>query len=161
MAFDALVTNPGRLRILTALAVEPHVEFVRLRALTELSDGNLSCHARRLASAGLVGIDKAIEHGKPVTRLMLTPDGRAALETHVRRLMSALSHRRIGQAASHPRQTALPPEQQAGRIDLGRPAARPRTGQAGQIRAEIAPVKSEPHPTEVAAAESAADDWID
>lgn len=100
MSFNALIANPGRLSILTALAVEPEVEFVRLRRVTNLTDGNLSCHARRLASAGFVDIDKSFRQGKPVTSVKLTPQGRAALESHVRRLMAAMSHRRLDSGLS-------------------------------------------------------------
>jgi hypothetical protein len=52
MPFDALVANPGRLRILTALVAEPRQEFVRLRERTRLTDGNLATHAKRLCGAG-------------------------------------------------------------------------------------------------------------
>lgn len=90
-SFDTLVANPGRLRILTALASEPRQEFVRLRNLTRLTDGNLSTHARRLAIGGLVAIHKSIQNGKPVTRLDLTPTGREALESHARGVLAALS----------------------------------------------------------------------
>jgi DNA-binding MarR family transcriptional regulator len=145
MAFDALVTNPGRLRILTALAVEDHVEFVRLRRLTQLSDGNLSCHARRLASAGLVAINKAFRDGKPVTRLMLTSDGRAALEGHVRRLMAALSHRRLG-----PIPTDDTPSEPPG----GAPRGRRHAQQESVEPVGVAPVS----PAEL---EPLVDDWVD
>ena len=90
MPFDPLVTNAGRLRILTALAAEPAQAFVRLRTATGLTDGNLATHARRLASAGFVMIEKTIADGKPLTTLHLTPDGRAALASHARAVMSAL-----------------------------------------------------------------------
>ena len=59
MGFDALVANAGRLNILTALAVEERQEFVQLRQRTALTDGNLACHARRLATAGLIEINKS------------------------------------------------------------------------------------------------------
>jgi DNA-binding MarR family transcriptional regulator len=95
MAFDALVANPGRLSILTALAVEEQQEFVQLRQRTSLTDGNLACHARRLAAGGLIEIDKSFRGGKPVTRLTLTIAGRTALETHARRVLAAISHRRV------------------------------------------------------------------
>ena len=98
MAFDAIVTNPGRLRILTALAVEEQQEFVQLRAKTSLTDGNLSSHARRLHTAGMIDIDKTFRDGKPVTQFRLTPEGRSALESHVRRLMAALSTRKLPDA---------------------------------------------------------------
>jgi DNA-binding MarR family transcriptional regulator len=88
--FDALIANPGRLRILTALAAVPSQEFVRLRSATALTDGNLATHARRLRSAGFLAIDKAFRDGKPVTTISLTPHGRSALKRHVDRLVLAL-----------------------------------------------------------------------
>jgi len=91
MAFDALVTNAGRLRILTALAGQGAQEFVALRKLTGLSDGNLSAHARRLEAGGLVDIQKAFRAAKPVTSIHLTPAGRAALEGHAKAVMAAVA----------------------------------------------------------------------
>src|SRR5579864_302444 len=95
MSFDPLVANAGRLQILTALAVEECQEFVQLRRSTQLSDGNLASHARRLRSAGLIAVEKQFREGKPVTSFTLTTDGRKALETHTRRLVAAISHRRL------------------------------------------------------------------
>jgi DNA-binding MarR family transcriptional regulator len=90
MTFDPVVANPGRLRILTALANDPRQPFVQLRNVTGLTDGNLATHARRLQSAGLVAIEKSIEHGKPLTTLHLTSQGRDALARHVRSLLDVL-----------------------------------------------------------------------
>ena len=90
MPFDNLIANAGRLRILTALAVENRQEFVRLRQMTLLSDGNLSAHARRLHSAGLLDIAKSFRDGKPVTTFQLTDDGRRRLTEHVRQLLAAV-----------------------------------------------------------------------
>jgi DNA-binding MarR family transcriptional regulator len=91
MSFDSLIANPGRLRILTALASEARQPFVQLRGRTGLTDGNLATHARRLASAGLIAIEKRIDEGKPVTTLELTTIGREALERHARELVAALA----------------------------------------------------------------------
>ena len=88
---DGLIANAGRLRILTTLAGSGGAEFVALRQATQLTDGNLATHARRLQSAGLISIDKQFRDAKPVTRFTLTPHGRAALESHVRALMHAIS----------------------------------------------------------------------
>ena len=95
MAFDPLVANAGRLRILTALAVEERQEFVQLRRATQLTDGNLAAHARRLQTAGFIAVDKQFRQGKPVTSFVLTGEGRRALETHTRRLVAAISQRRL------------------------------------------------------------------
>jgi DNA-binding MarR family transcriptional regulator len=95
MSFDPLVANAGRLRILTALAVEETQEFVQLRQTTQLTDGNLASHARRLHTAGMIAVEKHFREGKPVTSFALTTDGRKALEQHTRRLIAAISHRRL------------------------------------------------------------------
>jgi DNA-binding MarR family transcriptional regulator len=95
MAFDSLIANAGRLTILTALAVEERQEFVHLRRSTALTDGNLASHARRLQSGGMIAIEKEFRDGKPVTHFTLTADGRKALEAHTRRLIAAISHRRL------------------------------------------------------------------
>ncbi|HZN65558.1 MAG TPA: transcriptional regulator [Tepidisphaeraceae bacterium] len=110
MSFDPMVANAGRLRILTALAVEERQEFVNLRQRTELTDGNLAAHAKRLSSAGLIQIDKEFREGKPVTSYLLTTAGRQALESHARRLFAAISQRRLAPTpASKPPETK-PPE---------------------------------------------------
>ena len=87
---ESLVVNPGRLRILTALAETRREEFVPLRKRTRLSDGNLAAHAKRLQSGGLIQIDKQFRDGKPVTSFTLTHTGRAALEEHARQLFAAV-----------------------------------------------------------------------
>jgi DNA-binding MarR family transcriptional regulator len=90
MSIDALVANAGRLRIMAALAGSGRQEFVALRQSTRLTDGNLASHARRLHTAGFIQIDKQFRAGKPVTSFTLTPQGRRALESHVRHLMIAI-----------------------------------------------------------------------
>jgi len=90
MSFDALVANPGRLRILTALASTPRQPFVQLRRQTGLTDGNLCTHARRLQSAGFIAIEKSIEADKPLTTLQLTSRGRDALAAHAHALLRSL-----------------------------------------------------------------------
>jgi len=87
---EALVVNPGRLRILTALAGSRREEFVPLRNRTRLTDGNLAAHAKRLQSGGLIEVDKQFRDGKPVTSFTLTRIGREALEQHARYLLAAV-----------------------------------------------------------------------
>jgi DNA-binding MarR family transcriptional regulator len=101
MPIDALIANSGRLRILTALAGGAGREFVELRAATRLTDGNLSSHAKRLAGAGVIRIQKEFREGRPVTTLMLTGEGRRRLEEHVRELVAAVgsSSEREGNAS--------------------------------------------------------------
>lgn len=95
---DPLVVNPGRLSILLTLATQPNgVEFVDLRKRTRLTDGNLATHAKRLAEAGLIGIEKEFRAGKPVTTYLLTANGEASLRSHVDGLVSAVTGKAVEQ----------------------------------------------------------------
>src|SRR4051794_31479853 len=107
---EALVVNPGRLRILTALAESRREEFVPLRNRTRLTDGNLAAHAKRLHSGGLIDIDKQFRDGKPVTSFTLTHTGRAALEEHARQLLAAVgvAPREMREVRDEPPMTSIP-----------------------------------------------------
>ena len=100
MAIDATIVSPGRLRILTALALEQPQEFVALRRRTELTDGNLATHARRLSEAGLIVMQKMVRAGRVVTHFALTAAGRSALEAHARELLMAVSGEREAETVS-------------------------------------------------------------
>src|SRR5258706_9487835 len=89
MPIDTLIANAGRLRILTALAIENRQEFVRLRKMTSLTDGNLSAHARRLQIGGFIDIEKNFPHGKPLPTFHPTRDGRRPLTQHAPALLAA------------------------------------------------------------------------
>ena len=89
-SFDSVVANAGRLRILAALAREREAEFVHLRDLTRMTDGNLSAHARRLADAGLISIEKRFREEKPVTAFRITQAGKYAIKAHAKELLAAV-----------------------------------------------------------------------
>lgn len=113
---EALVINPGRLRILTVLAQSRRAEFVPLRDRTRLTDGNLAAHAKRLQSAGLIEVDKQFRGSKPVTTYTLTRTGRQALEQHARDLQAAVTD--IGRAEHvAPDQIADQPEERDDWVD--------------------------------------------
>jgi DNA-binding MarR family transcriptional regulator len=50
--------------------------FSDLKALCDLTDGNLSRHLAVLADAGLVAIEKGYDHNRPQTICRITPIGR-------------------------------------------------------------------------------------
>jgi len=89
MRFDPIVTNPGRLTILTALLDEARQDFVTLRKQTQMTDGNLTTHARKLAAAGFIAIEKTARAGRPITYITLTDEGRQAFSHHVKQLTDA------------------------------------------------------------------------
>lgn len=90
---NEIIHQSNRLRIMAALNVlEPRswLEFTRLRALIQATDGNLGAHLETLAQAGYVAIDKQFVGKKPQTRVRATSAGRQALAAHVAYLRALL-----------------------------------------------------------------------
>ncbi len=90
---DRLIHQPIRLAIVSSLAVNAALTFNELKRLLDLSDGNLSVHARKLEDAGYVECDKGYAGRVPRTEYRLTDAGRAALERylgHMEALIAAL-----------------------------------------------------------------------
>ena len=111
MRFDPLITNAGRLTILTALCDETRQDFVSLRKATQLTDGNLTTHARKLAGAGMITIEKSSRQGRPVTYLSLTEQGKQALKRHVDKLTTSMTHAATPQVTAAIRPIPEPSEQ--------------------------------------------------
>lgn len=81
--FDKIIHERVRLGIVSALAVAESLGFNELKASLQLSDGNLSVHARKLEEAGYLLCEKGYEGRKPSTRYRITAQGRAALEAYL------------------------------------------------------------------------------
>lgn len=83
---DELIHQPLRLKIMAALYAERDadpVEFSRLKAVTQATDGNLGSHLTTLEKAGYVEIAKDFVGKKPRTRVALTQAGSKAFRRHV------------------------------------------------------------------------------
>jgi DNA-binding MarR family transcriptional regulator len=81
-----LIHQAVRLRIMAALnllSADAHVDFTRLKALVDATDGNLGAHLDALEKAGYVAVEKLFEGKKPKTRIRATPAGRRAFAEHV------------------------------------------------------------------------------
>jgi DNA-binding MarR family transcriptional regulator len=75
-----------RLGIMSALAVNESLTFNDLKDLLEITDGNLSVHARKLEEAGYVECIKSFEGRLPRTEYRLSEPGRRALERYLTRM---------------------------------------------------------------------------
>lgn len=82
-SFDRLVYERVRLGIMSALAVRDALTFAELKALFEVSDGNLSAHARKLEEARYLSCTKSFEGRRPRTEYRLTESGRRALNRYL------------------------------------------------------------------------------
>ncbi len=71
---------------MSALAVNDSLTFNDLKELLEITDGNLSVHARKLEEAGYVECLKSFEGRVPKTEYRLTTLGRRALEEYLGRM---------------------------------------------------------------------------
>ena len=80
---DRLIHDRVRLGILSALAASDVMSFGDLKSALELSDGNLSVHARKLEDAGYVVCEKSFAGRTPRTEFRLAPAGRRAFEKYL------------------------------------------------------------------------------
>jgi DNA-binding MarR family transcriptional regulator len=83
---DNIIHQPVRLRVMSALvALEAgeQMDFVYLRNLLKVTDGNLGAHLVKLEEAGYVSIEKTFVARKPRTFISATGKGRDAFADHV------------------------------------------------------------------------------
>ena len=83
VSFDRLVYERVRLGIMSALAVREELTFNELKALFDVSDGNLSAHARKLEEAKYLTCTKSFEERRPKTIYRLTTLGKSALHRYL------------------------------------------------------------------------------
>ena len=77
--FDRLIYERVRLGIMSALAMNEQLTFNELKSLFDVSDGNLSAHARKLEEANYVVCTKSFEGRRPKSEYRITQVGKKAL----------------------------------------------------------------------------------
>ena len=95
-SFDRLVYERVRLGIMSALAVRDELTFSELKQLFDVSDGNLSAHARKLEEARYLTCTKSFEGRRPKTAYQLTVAGRAALNRYLDHVEAVIKATRRG-----------------------------------------------------------------
>jgi len=93
---DQVIHERVRLAIISALAVNDSLTFNDLKTLLDVSDGNLSVHARKLEDAGYVRCTKSFVGRQPRTEYKLTATGRRALEAYLEQMESVIRSTRQG-----------------------------------------------------------------
>ncbi|MBX9616696.1 MAG: transcriptional regulator [Caulobacteraceae bacterium] len=83
---DEVIHGRMRLGIMVYLADVEAADFTELKTVLEATQGNLSVHLKKLEEAGYVSIDKSFKDNKPLTRIAITPDGRAAFAAYLEAL---------------------------------------------------------------------------
>jgi DNA-binding transcriptional ArsR family regulator len=88
--FDRLIHERTRLAIVSALAANKKLTFKDLKAVLQISDGNLSSHARKLEDAGYISCKKEFKGRVPRTHYALTGAGRKALKSYISHMESLI-----------------------------------------------------------------------
>jgi DNA-binding MarR family transcriptional regulator len=88
--FDRLVYERVRLGIMSALAVNERLTFNELKSLFDVSDGNLSAHARKLEEAGYLECTKSFEGRRPKSEYKITATGRKALHRYLEHIEAVI-----------------------------------------------------------------------
>ena len=94
--FDRLIYERVRLGIMSALAVNEQLSFNDLKSLFEVSDGNLSAHARKLEDAGYISCTKSFAERRPKTEYRITAPGRKALHRYLEHVEAVIKATRRG-----------------------------------------------------------------
>lgn len=87
---ERLIYGRVRLGIMSALAVNELLTFMDLKALFDVTDGNLSAHARKLEEAGFISCRKTFEARRPRSEYRLTAAGRRALERYLQHMEAVI-----------------------------------------------------------------------
>ena len=94
---DQVIHQHTRLTIMASLmAIEPdeQVDFVHLRKILNLTDGNLGAHLGKLENAGYIKVEKTFIARKPRTFVRATGKGRDAFEEHTAALKQIIGSSR-------------------------------------------------------------------
>lgn len=94
--FDRLIYERVRLGIMSALAVREELTFTELKALFDVSDGNLSAHARKLEEANYLTCTKSFEDRRPRSVYRITAVGRNALHRYLDHVEAVIKATRRG-----------------------------------------------------------------
>jgi len=85
-AFESRV----RLGIMSVLMTNSSMDFIGLREILDVSDGNLASHLRALEEAGYIVSEKRFLNRKPNTTLTITQSGSISFKNHIKALEDLL-----------------------------------------------------------------------
>lgn len=90
---DEVIHGRMRLGIMVYLADVEAADFTELKTVLEATQGNLSVHLKKLEEAGYVAISKSFVNNKPLTRVAITAEGRAAFSAYLDALGGLIGRR--------------------------------------------------------------------
>ena len=84
--FDKAFENRVRLQIMSVLAANPNYDFISLKDLLQVTDGNLASHIKSLEKEDYISVSKSFIGKKPNTQYAITKKGKQAFKKHLQAL---------------------------------------------------------------------------
>lgn len=81
--FDKAFENRIRLQVMSVLVANDSYDFVDLKSLLDLTDGNLASHMKALEKEEYIRVEKTFRGRKPLTTYFATKKGKEAFEKHL------------------------------------------------------------------------------
>lgn len=93
--FDKAFENRVRLQVMSVLVANDSYDFVDLKALLDLTDGNLASHMKALEKEEYIRVEKTFRGRKPLTTYFATDKGKEAFEKHLATLELLIRQQKI------------------------------------------------------------------
>lgn len=94
--YDKAFENRIRLQVMSVLLANDGFDFVDLKALLDLTDGNLASHMKALEKEEYIRVEKTFRGRKPLTTYFATETGKAAFEKHLAALEQLIQSQKGG-----------------------------------------------------------------
>lgn len=88
--FDKAFEGKARLGIMSVLMTNEQIDFIDIKALLDLSDGNLASHLSYLEKLQYITILKSFKGKKPNTQITISKLGKKAFLKHLEALEKLL-----------------------------------------------------------------------
>lgn len=88
-AFDHRI----RLGIMSVLMVNEYADFITLKKLLGVTDGNLASHTKSLEKVNFITVKKQFIGRKPNTKYIATPLGKLEFKKHINALEKLIKHK--------------------------------------------------------------------
>jgi DNA-binding MarR family transcriptional regulator len=87
---DKAFENKVRLGIMSALLVNDKIDFISLKDLLGVTDGNLASHLKNLEKKEYISFEKEFVNRKPNTTYRATENGKRAFKVHINAIENLL-----------------------------------------------------------------------
>jgi len=92
--FDKAFENRIRLQIMSVLLANEHYDFISLKDLLDVTDGNLASHIKALEKEEYIIVNKTFIGKKPNTQYSVSEKGRKAFIKHLEALENLIKQQK-------------------------------------------------------------------